>query len=237
MPKYRVSDPSSGVTLELEGDSPPTEAELVEIFNQYQKPAAPAQPRAAAPEAAIPSRRLPAIGDVGDRATGFRQQVEETGMTPQERQSAVRGFAGFTGSLLAGPVLGSLVRGAGTAFPVLQRFTTPLATSLETGGFRTGMPTTTSRTARAVVSGAGGAGAAGGGALVTDPEAVTEAAAVGTLLPQVLPPVAKVLAKGGGAVVDARLGIHASITNTPSFICFHSNLPHSRITTRMVGCV
>ena len=167
---------------------------------------APAQPRAAAPEAAIPSRRLPAIGDVGDRATGFRQQVEETGMTPQERQSAVRGFAGFTGSLLAGPFIGSLVRGAGTAFPVLQRFTTPLATSLETGGFRTGLPATTSRTTRAVVSGAGGAGAAGGGALVTDPEAVTEAAAVGTLLPQVLPPVAKVLAKGGGAVVDALSG-------------------------------
>lgn len=210
MPKYRVSDPNTGVTLQLEGDSPPTEAELVEIFSKYQKPAAPApapaQPRAAAPEAAIPSRRLPAIGDVGDRATGFRQQVEETGMTPQERQSAVRKFAGFTGSLLAGPVLGSLVRGAGTAFPVLQRFTTPLATSLETGGFRTGMPTTTSRTARAVTRATGGAGAAGGGALVTDPEAVTEAAAVGTLLPQVLPPVAKVLAKGGGAVVDALSG-------------------------------
>ena len=166
MPKYRVSDPNTGVTLQLEGDSPPTEAELVEIFSKYQKPAAPApapaQPRAAAPEAAIPSRRPPAIGDVGDRATGFRQQVEETGMTPQERQAAVRGFAGFSGSLLAGPVLGGFVRQAGAAFPVLQRFATPLATSLETGGFRTGLPATTSRTTRALVSGAGGAGAAGG---------------------------------------------------------------------------
>ena len=206
MPKYRVSDPNSGVTLELEGDSPPTEAELVEIFNQYQKPAAPAQPRAAAPEAAIPSRRLPAIGDVGDRATGFRQQVEETGMTPQERQSAVRGFAGFTGSLLAGPVLGGFVRQAGAAFPVLQRFTTPLATSLETGGFRTGMPATTSRTARAVTRATGGAGAAGGGALVVEPEAAPEAAVVGAVIPQVVPPVARVLAKGGGAVVDALAG-------------------------------
>lgn len=210
MPKYRVSDPNTGVTLQLEGDSPPTEAELVEIFSKYQKPAAPApapaQPRAAAPEAAIPSRRLPAIGDVGDRATGFRQQVEETGMTPQERQAAVRGFAGFTGSLLAGPILGGLVRGAGTAFPVLQRFTTPIATSLETGGFRTGMPATTSRATRALVSGAGGAGAAGGGALVVEPETAPEAAAVGFVLPQVLPPVAKVLAKGGGAVVDALSG-------------------------------
>lgn len=168
-------------------------------------PAAP-QPSVVAPEAVIPSRRLPAIGDVGDRATGFRQQVEETGMTPQERQAAVRGFAGFTGSLLAGPILGGLVRGAGTAFPVLQRFTTPLATSLETGGFRTGMPATTSRATRALVSGAGGAGAAGGGALIVEPETAPEAAAVGFVLPQVLPPVAKVLAKGGGAVVDALSG-------------------------------
>lgn len=168
-------------------------------------PAAP-QPSVVAPEAVIPSRRLPAIGDVGDRATGFRQQVEETGMTPQERQAAVRGFAGFTGSLLAGPILGGLVRGAGTAFPVLRRFTTPLATSLETGGFRTGMPATTNRATRALVSGAGGAGAAGGGALVVEPEAAPEAAAVGFVLPQVLPPVAKVLAKGGGAVVDALSG-------------------------------
>ena len=168
-------------------------------------PAAP-QPSVVAPEAVIPSRRLPAIGDVGDRATGFRQQVEETGMTPQERQAAVRGFAGFTGSLLAGPVLGGFVRQAGAAFPVLQRFTTPLATSLETGGFRTGMPATTSRATRALVSGAGGAGAAGGGALIVEPETAPEAAAVGFVLPQVLPPVAKVLAKGGGAVVDALSG-------------------------------
>jgi hypothetical protein len=49
----------------------------------------------------------------------------------------------------------------------------------------------------------GGAGAAGGGALVVEPETAPEAAAVGAVATQVLPPVAKVLAKGGGAVVDA----------------------------------
>jgi hypothetical protein len=49
----------------------------------------------------------------------------------------------------------------------------------------------------------GGAGAAGGGALVVEPEVAPEAAAFGAAATQVLPPVAKVLAKGGGAVVDA----------------------------------
>jgi hypothetical protein len=52
----------------------------------------------------------------------------------------------------------------------------------------------------------GGAGAAGGGALVVEPEAAPEAAAFGAAATQVLPPVAKVLAKGGGAVVDALSG-------------------------------
>jgi hypothetical protein len=169
-------------------------------------PAAPAQPRVVAPEAEIPSRRLPAIGDIGDRATGFRAQVAETSMTPEERQAAVRGFAGFTGSLLAGPILGGITRGIATAIPATQRFLAPIATSLETGGFRTGLPATTSAVTRRGVQMLGGAGAAGGGALVVEPEAAPEAAAFGAAATQVLPPVAKVLAKGGGAVVDALSG-------------------------------
>ena len=36
MTTFRVTDPDTGVTLKLEGDSPPTEAELVEIFSHYQ---------------------------------------------------------------------------------------------------------------------------------------------------------------------------------------------------------
>jgi hypothetical protein len=169
-------------------------------------PAAPAQPRVVAPEAEIPSRRLPAIGDIGDRATGFRAQVAETGMTPEERQAAVRGFAGFTGSLLAGPILGGITRGIATAIPATQRFLAPIATSLETGGFRTGLPATTNAVTRRGVQMLGGAGAAGGGALVVEPEAAPEAAAFGAAATQVLPPVAKVLAKGGSAVADALSG-------------------------------
>ena len=32
MPVYEVTDPDTGQTLELEGDSPPTEQELEQIF-------------------------------------------------------------------------------------------------------------------------------------------------------------------------------------------------------------
>lgn len=35
MPKYRVTDAKTGLTLELEGDSPPTDAELTELFAQH----------------------------------------------------------------------------------------------------------------------------------------------------------------------------------------------------------
>lgn len=37
MPKYSVKDPDSGVTLTLEGDSPPTEQELEQVFAEYGK--------------------------------------------------------------------------------------------------------------------------------------------------------------------------------------------------------
>lgn len=45
MPTYQVTDPSSGRTLRLTGDSPPTDADLDEIFAQYrQQPSQAQQP-------------------------------------------------------------------------------------------------------------------------------------------------------------------------------------------------
>jgi hypothetical protein len=43
MPTFQVSDPTSGQILKLTGDSPPTEAELEEIFASQATPAAPEQ--------------------------------------------------------------------------------------------------------------------------------------------------------------------------------------------------
>lgn len=45
MPTYKITDPETGVTLKLTGDSPPTEQEMVDLFSQYAK-----QPKAAQPD-------------------------------------------------------------------------------------------------------------------------------------------------------------------------------------------
>lgn len=44
MPIYEITDPNTGVTLEVEGASPPTEAELETIFSQAPKPQVPSNP-------------------------------------------------------------------------------------------------------------------------------------------------------------------------------------------------
>ena len=44
MPTYQVTDPQTGKTLKLTGDSPPTEQELEQIFSEYQQPTEPTAP-------------------------------------------------------------------------------------------------------------------------------------------------------------------------------------------------
>lgn len=47
MPQFHVTDPDSGQTLTLEGDSTPTEEELNHVFKEYKAPEAPAKTSAA----------------------------------------------------------------------------------------------------------------------------------------------------------------------------------------------
>jgi hypothetical protein len=67
MPDYEVTDPKTGKTLVLTGNAPPTEAELLEVFSQFeaptQKAAPPAPPRMGADTAAPWS-----IGKLGEVA-------------------------------------------------------------------------------------------------------------------------------------------------------------------------
>lgn len=134
------------------------------------------------PASEIP-RRLPPISLVGDRATGFRQQVEATGMTPEERTAAVQKLIPAAASVAAGPIAGSMIRGAGTALPFLQRAVGPIATAIESGGFRTGLETTAPVAAQALmrVGGGGISGALSGLPYGTD-EALT-GATIGAALP------------------------------------------------------
>lgn len=198
MPKYRVNDPETGVTLELEGDSPPTEAELVEIFNQYQKPAAQvAAPATRAPDV-MPTRRGPSLGDIGDRATGFRPQVEATGMTPEQRMETVKTGAQIAGGLAAGPVLGAAVRSAGAASPALRA----LGTAIESGGFRTGFVPGTSRVAEIATRTAGGAAGGAAGAGVVSPDQIEEGAFIGAAVPGAGKVVGRFMQPKGPSVKD-----------------------------------
>lgn len=72
MPIYEVEDPTTGKTLELEGDSPPTEAELEDIFSSFQQEGAQGQESKGFMESVFPSTtetfRNPQAGPIGSFA-------------------------------------------------------------------------------------------------------------------------------------------------------------------------
>lgn len=195
----------------VKADKPLTDSEIDEIASSLRG-AAPAAPAAApSPIAEIPVRRGPSLADIGDRATGFRAQVEATGMTPEQRQAEVAGLIPYAVGAAAGPVAGGLIRGAGVVAPAISRVTTPLAEAVTTSGFRTGLAPTAPAAQRAALRVAGAAiPGAITGATVSPEEAAT-GAVVGVGLATLAPPVAKVLAKGGGAIVDAIQGRSADV--------------------------
>jgi hypothetical protein len=131
----------------------------------------------------IPRRRGPSLADIGDRSTGFRQQVAATGMTPEERQAAVRGIIPVAASLAAGPLVAGAVRGAGAVAPALQRVTEPLAAAIQSGGFRTGLPAGAPAAQRAALRVAGGAISGGAAAAPYGPEEISTGAAIGATVP------------------------------------------------------
>lgn len=162
-----------------------------------------AAPAAAIPARApdvIPTRRGPSLGDIGDRATGFRAQVAETGMTPEERMKAVRTGAQILGGFAAGPVIGGAVRTAGAAVPALRA----LGTAIESGGFRTGFAPSTSRVADIATRTAGGAIAGGAGAGVVSPEQIAEGALIGAAVPGAGKVVGRFMQPKGPSVEDVK---------------------------------
>jgi hypothetical protein len=197
MPTYLIEG------KKIRADKPLTDSEIDEIAANIKAPVA--------AQTEIPQRRMPSLADVGDRATGFRAQVAETGMTPQERQEAVRQVAAFTGGLAVGPALGAFIRTGAAAAPAVQRFATPIATTLETGGFKTGLPATAGRGTRVLTRAVGGGVTGGAAAGLVEPEDIGAGAAAGTAVSVLFPPVAKVVAKGAGYIADAIQGRLADV--------------------------
>jgi hypothetical protein len=138
-------------------------------------------PAEAASVSEIPRRRGPSLASIGGRETGFRQQVEATGMTPEQRQATVAGMIPVAASLAAGPVVGGVIRGidalaasvAGLrgGIPAIREF----GRSVQSGGLAPGLSKTQTLL---------GAGTAGGvSTAVVNPEDASTGAVIGMMTP------------------------------------------------------
>lgn len=156
---YRVTDPVTGVTLDLQGDSPPTETELAEIFKQYEKPAV----------MEIPQRRQaqPFMG-VGREVAPAMELL-----SPEQKQEVLKTGALTAASLGAGPLVGTGLRmaGARAAMPAVEQF----GRAVSSGGLATGLNLPQK------VIGGGISGAAG--TAVVSPEDIETGAAIGVVTP------------------------------------------------------
>lgn len=166
-----------------------------------------APPAAPAPEAEIPQRRgfFERMAGVGP-SVGLVDVTTPSRLTPEQLERSAREQVATGVGLVAGPALAVGSRALGAAAPVLQRVTTPLATAFETGGIQSGLTKATPAVARIATRVAGGAVPGAITGAVMSPEEATTGAAIGTGLAFLAPPVARIVAKGGGAVVDALRG-------------------------------
>lgn len=104
MPRYTVSDPDSGKSIVIEGDSPPTEKELIEIFGASKTAAAPAPAPAAAEEA--PVKPMDAAMMAAAARAGGGGMVGGYPINLQQAQNAA-GFLAEAGLPAAGQAIGA----------------------------------------------------------------------------------------------------------------------------------
>ena len=142
-------------------------------------------------------------GRLDDRRQQMTQSLATMGADPESTAFAL----GKIGTEVAGtlPIGGLIGRGVTAVAPRLA----PLATAIETGGFRTGLPQATNVAQRAgnvALRAGGGAIAGGAGAAAVNPEDVGTGATVGAVLPTVGAAAVKLLGQGGGWLWDATTG-------------------------------
>ena len=158
--------------------------------------------RAAAP----PAEEESVIGDAQRAATGLVGLTLRSG-TPQERVQMARDAAPYTAAIAAPGIMGVGLR----ALPFARTVLGPLATAVESGGFKTGLAPGASKIAEL---GTRALGAGTAGAVSTLPfgtEDVGTGAGIGTGLALIVPPLAGKAARGIGAVVDVvkgKLGVN-----------------------------
>ena len=146
--------------------------------------------------------KINALADIQDRQ--YQASYGESDLAPSAR---IVGNA--LGTYPAGGIIAAPIKALGTVAPSVARFTAPVAESIASGGFRTGLPEATTLGQKVVQKGvqaAGGAtlGATAAGAV--NPEDVGTGALVGAAIPTVAAPVVKGLAKVGGKLYDLAAG-------------------------------
>lgn len=146
--------------------------------------------------------KINALADIQDRQ--YQATYGESMVAPSAR---IVGNALAT--LPAGGIIAKPIQMLGQAVPAVARFTAPLATSIESGGFRTGLPEATTLGQKAVergVQAAGGATLGGVSAAAVNPEDASTGAIVGAAVPTIAAPIVKGLTKIGGGLYDLATG-------------------------------
>lgn len=146
--------------------------------------------------------KINALADIQDRQ--YQATYGESMVSPSAR---------LVGNALAtypvGGAIAAPIKMVGEAVPAIARFTAPVAESIASGGFRTGLPAATTLGEKAVATGvraAGGATLGGASAGLVNPEDVGTGAMVGAAVPTVAAPVVKGLAKVAGKGYDLITG-------------------------------
>lgn len=126
------------------------------------------------------------------------------GMTPEQKAEAARTGLGLAASFAVGPAAGMALRGVGAALPVAQRVVQPLATAIESGGFRSGLAPSAPALAQTGMRVLGGATAGGLAAGVVEPEAALTGAAIGAAVPVAGRVVGRLVTPKGPKTEDVR---------------------------------
>lgn len=158
-----------------------------------------------------------------------RQAMQQQFIKPyKEYAPNITGTGEFGGEVLATLPVGGLiakpVQMLGKVAPQIASITTPLAQSLRTGGFTTGLipkvvpgvapaavPLST-KIANKLYQTVGGTTVGGTASALVDPAQAESGALVGGILPTVAPPVAKYIAIGLGKFIDATTGNLANVS-------------------------
>jgi len=147
-----------------------------------------------------------------------RQELQRQFIKPYKEFAPVStGTGEFAGEVVAtlpaGGLIAKPVQMLGKVAPQVASITTPLAKSLSTAGFQTGIAPTTlgARTGNVLAKIAGGSTVGGITSALINPNETITGVGVGAVAPFVVPTAAKYIAIGGGKFVDAATGKLANV--------------------------